>query len=233
MSSKAHHHSVDPMDPHGFQEGHHGHTVVDWRIIIGVLAILLFFTFLTVSAANFEKWIASEFNVTIPTWINVAIVLGIATIKGSLVCLYFMQLRYDKPLNAIIFLFCIFGVGLFLGFSALDLGARGRVYDYKSSVIKPGFDGGSMGMSGTDDNFHISFGPRYSTSQMSVVDFARQKYIDKYGLEVWEKKMAEKHHAHGHGHDEPNISTAQRSVPRHGLTPDLYSERDDGHRDGH
>jgi cytochrome c oxidase subunit 4 len=233
------------MDPHGFQQGHHGHTVVDWRILVGILATLLFFTFLTVSAANFEKWIAGEFNVVIPTWINVAVVISIATVKATLVCMYFMQLRYDKPLNAIIFLFCIFGVGLFLGFSALDLGARGRVYDYKGNVIQRGGDGTSVGLvgdvSGPSLEFgsssrlgttFIQFGPRNPTLGKSIVQHAKDVYIAEHGQEAWDKKKAEKSHGHGHGHDEPHVSTAQRSIARTGLTPDLYNDGT-GHRDEH
>ena len=43
-------HVYNPADPHGFHEGegHHGHVIVPWQILIGVLMALFFFTALTV-----------------------------------------------------------------------------------------------------------------------------------------------------------------------------------------
>jgi cytochrome c oxidase subunit 4 len=46
--------------------------------------------------------------------------MGVATIKASLVALYFMHLRYDSVLNAIIFLIGVAFLGLFLVITMLD-----------------------------------------------------------------------------------------------------------------
>jgi cytochrome c oxidase subunit 4 len=69
----------------------------------GVLGALLILTFITVGASyvNFGNW-------------NVIIAIGIATIKASLVALFFMHLIHDKPTSAVIFLIAVFLLGLFL-----------------------------------------------------------------------------------------------------------------------
>lgn len=54
--------------------------------------------------------------------------LFIATIKASLVILFFMHMIHDKPLNAIIFLSSFIFVALFLGFTLMDAHA------YKDSI---------------------------------------------------------------------------------------------------
>lgn len=83
------------------------------RTYRNVLAALLVFTVITVLAAgvNFGSG-------------NVVIALAIATTKASLVALYFMHLRHDKPMSAVIFLGGLFALGVFLMLCFLDTGAR-------------------------------------------------------------------------------------------------------------
>ena len=78
-----------------------------------VLGALLALTVTTVLAAgfNFGSW-------------NVVIALGIATIKASLVALFFMHLRHDKPMRAIIFVTGAAMLGVFLTICMLDSDAR-------------------------------------------------------------------------------------------------------------
>ena len=80
-----------------------------------VLAALLVFTAITVAAAgiHFET----------PA-INVVVALGIATAKASLVALFFMHLRHDKPINALVFLTGLVFLGLFLTLSLIDMQTR-------------------------------------------------------------------------------------------------------------
>jgi len=133
----------DPMDPHGFHAGEsHGHHVVSQRMLLGVLTALLLFTLLTVGASRAEVWIAEAFNVEIPQLVNVLIAMSIAVVKGTLVALFFMQLWYDKALNAIIFCFCLLGLGLFLGFSILDLHTRDSIVRWKDDQLVTGGMGG-------------------------------------------------------------------------------------------
>jgi cytochrome c oxidase subunit 4 len=52
--------------------------------------------------------------------LNLWIALGIATIKGSLVVLYFMHLRYDSPFNSIVFVTALIFLFLFLAITIMD-----------------------------------------------------------------------------------------------------------------
>jgi cytochrome c oxidase subunit 4 len=59
------------------------------------------------------------------TWVdlgawNIWLALLIAVVKGSLVALYFMHLRWDSPFNAIVLMAALFFVALFVGSVVLD-----------------------------------------------------------------------------------------------------------------
>lgn len=58
---------------------------------------------------------------------NVVIALGIASIKASLVALFFMHLRHDKPMSAIIFVTGLVMLAIFLGICVIDTEARDRI----------------------------------------------------------------------------------------------------------
>ena len=127
-------------DEYGHKD--HGHVIVPAFTLRAVLTILLFFTLLTVGAAQAEQWVSSTFNVLIPQWVNVFVALSIATVKTVLVVMFFMQLKYDNPMNSLIFVFTVLTVAFFLGFTALDLGNRGTLDPRKSVNIMPGGTGG-------------------------------------------------------------------------------------------
>jgi cytochrome c oxidase subunit IV len=55
---------------------------------------------------------------------NVVVALTIATIKGTLVALFFMHLLHDKPVNGIIAAAGFVFLGLFLMFTLLDFDTR-------------------------------------------------------------------------------------------------------------
>lgn len=82
-------------------------------IYVKTLIALLFLTGATVGASYIDFGSG-----------NVVIALFIASIKATLVALFFMHLRYDKPINGVIagagFLF----LGIFLMFTFLDFGTR-------------------------------------------------------------------------------------------------------------
>jgi cytochrome c oxidase subunit 4 len=71
-------------------------------------------------------------SLVVLTWITVAvtmidlgslnlwIALAIATVKASLVVLYFMHLRYDRPFNSIILVTALVFLFLFLGITIMD-----------------------------------------------------------------------------------------------------------------
>ena len=74
-----------------------------------VLAALLALTAITVGVSYFQ----------FGNW-NVIVALSIASTKATLVALYFMHLRYDRPIYAIIFLGTLLFVTLFVGLALVD-----------------------------------------------------------------------------------------------------------------
>jgi cytochrome c oxidase subunit 4 len=98
-------------------EGGLGH-VVPLPILGAVWVALLVFTWLTVAAGR----------VDLGQW-NLVLALGIALAKASLVVLYFMHLRYDRPLYAFIFITALFFVVLFIGGAVID------ALEYQSELI--------------------------------------------------------------------------------------------------
>ena len=82
-----------------------------WQLIAVFLALILL-TFLTVFQATLDLG-----NV------ELVVSLVIATIKASLVVLFFMHMIHDKPLNAILFISALIFVALFLGCTLMDAGA--------------------------------------------------------------------------------------------------------------
>jgi len=78
-------------------------------VLLAVFAALMVLTVLTVAAAELDLRSA-----------NLLIALGIATLKASLVALYFMHLRYDNPFNALIFVAGLLFLAVFLALTLLD-----------------------------------------------------------------------------------------------------------------
>jgi cytochrome c oxidase subunit 4 len=99
---------------------HHEHAATNEpRTYLLTLAALLTLTFITVFAAGLDFG---------SNTVNVVIALTIATIKATLVALFFMHLIHDKPVNAVILVAGFIFLALFLGFSYTDVSSR-VVYD--------------------------------------------------------------------------------------------------------
>lgn len=179
-SHATHSAGFNEMDPHG--AGGHGqhasHVIVGPFTLRFVLGILLVFTVLTVGQAQLELYLQDLLHMTFPLWVNASVVLLIATVKGLLVMAYFMQLRYDNPMNTIIMLFCFFTLGLFIMFTALDMFHRDTVYKDKSAQI---ISGGVW------------------SSNKPIADVARENAIKEWGPDEYNRiqsvLMAHKHHA--------------------------------------
>jgi cytochrome c oxidase subunit 4 len=212
---------VNSMDPH--HEGHHEHVIVRASTLWAVLLLLLAFTALTVGASFAERWISSAFHVEIPSLINAIIALSIAVVKATLVCLFFMQLKYDNKLNAVVLGFTLFAVSLFLLLTMGDLISRGEVYDFKSGEIQTGGQG-------------ITVTSGVNTGNVPIALFWREKKIEELGgIENYEKARAEymAHHGHPIHSDIPPYSTGNRQVVRTGLTPGLYGPKTEPGESGH
>src|SRR5512136_3495541 len=85
-----------------------GH-VVPFRVLATVWGTLLVLTVLTVAVAGVDLG-----------RLNLEIALAIATVKASLVLLFFMHMRYDRPMNAIVFIAALLFVMLFVSLALLD-----------------------------------------------------------------------------------------------------------------
>ena len=98
--------TTDIHSASGYESAAH---VVSFRVLLAVFITLLVLTYVTVAVRYINLG-----------GLNIWIALGIATIKGSLVVLYFMHLRYDSPFNSIILVTAFVFMFLFLGITILD-----------------------------------------------------------------------------------------------------------------
>jgi cytochrome c oxidase subunit IV len=229
---------LDQLDPHHELVHEHGdHVILRMSTLAGVLGVLLFFTILTVGQARAEIWANAAFHIHIPQIVNALIVLTIAVVKASLVALFFMQLKYDSPLNGIVLLFCIAAVGLFLGFSMIDLGMRNAIQDYKAGEIQQGGLG-------------ISIPDRVNTGNKPITEWARTARIERIGQlaadgvihlegrspEQYYWEVDRPRFVHGHVSHEPVHSTAQQSRPPEPLGAALFAPSEEhapAHGGGH
>ena len=102
----------DSTETSGHAHGGHGdgHVhVCKWQILVGVWAALTFLTVVTVWAAMIDMH----------GW-DFIVAMGIATVKGTLVALFFMHLLYDKLFNTVVFVSSILFMVLFLAMVLTD-----------------------------------------------------------------------------------------------------------------
>ncbi len=198
----------DPTDPHGFHTSDtHGHVILSPFTLIGVLVALMVFTALTVFASRFELWMAEAFNMEIPQSVNVAIAMTIAVIKALLVLMFFMQLKYDSPLNSMIFATCIIAFGTFLGFTAIDLFSRDAIDRERAGEIQAG------GLGGVHYRTEEVLNPETGEWEEKKVDLAGMAVAER--AKTRERSPDEQRAVH---HEEPpELSSANRAVRLTGL----------------
>lgn len=248
MSDHAHHHTsphagdtersahgaFDANDPHGEHPSHgHGHVIVSARMLIVVLSVLLVFTVLTVFLAQAEKWFATAFGVEIPQSVNVAICMSIATIKSVMVAMFFMQLKYDNKVHALVMGFCLLAFGLFLGFTALDLGSRGRIDPVKEFDVHAG----GTGKNGLTRIKLVNGKPvvrRDEQGHLILDRFGKIQYemeaidtnITQWAKETAEERLTRRGYEAAmkghHGEHEATVSSANQTVGMYG--PRLFAD---------
>ncbi len=96
--------------------GHHH--ILPLRVYFAVAAALLVFTVITVIIAQFQF---GEFNLIIA--------MIIAAIKATLVALFFMHLKYDNRIYAIVFVGSLMFLAVFIIFTMFDTLRRGDIYE--------------------------------------------------------------------------------------------------------
>ena len=120
-------HQVDNAHAdHGeLQMGHHH--VSSAAQFLNVLIALLFLTFITVFVAQFDFGGA-----------NMLIAMAIASVKASLVIMFFMHLKYDTAINKIMFLSSFLFLSLLFIFTLADRATRRM--DHQAHTIKTPVD---------------------------------------------------------------------------------------------
>lgn len=239
--------AFDPNDPHGFADlgEHHGHHITSARMLVGVILTLVVLTAATVFASQFETYLTTELGWHLPDWVNVAIAMSIALVKGALVLMFFMALKYENPLYTVVFLFCMFAFALFLGLTGMDLDNRGHVYSWKAKSITEGGTGGSLfhppatiEILGETIEFHDLDGEGNKTSfgfNGPLTEELRKRYIAQTGISEAEYLERWAHANHLHLDDATKAwSDANRSVARVGLSGALDEHAaEDDHADDH
>jgi cytochrome c oxidase subunit 4 len=104
--------STDSSATHASGHSGLGHVVPLW-LLAAVFGALLVLTALTVAVSYVDLG-----N------LNLYLALAIATLKASLVVLFFMHLFWDRPFNAMVFIGCLLFVSLFIGITLTDLRAN-------------------------------------------------------------------------------------------------------------
>lgn len=106
----AHGHSESAHGEHGHgREGYDFAHPMPVPMLLAVFGALVFLTIVTVAQASFDL---GSFDI--------AVVMGIATLKACLVAFFFMHLAWDKPFNVILFLGSFVFVALFMIFTMSD-----------------------------------------------------------------------------------------------------------------
>jgi cytochrome c oxidase subunit 4 len=97
--------------------GHiYSHHILPLKVYVGVAGALFVLTVVTVVAAWFDF---GSFNLFIA--------LLIATVKSTLVALYFMHLKYDNKLYLTLLVMSLVFLAIFIGITMLDTLFRGEI----------------------------------------------------------------------------------------------------------
>lgn len=114
------HHSTS--DTHGHDPHDFAHPFPVWGLL-AVFFALVFLTIATVAQSHFD--FGSY---------EVLVTMVIATIKASLVVLFFMHMAFEKSYNALIFVSSLLFVSLFLGFTLMDSQTTKETFEVKSAA---------------------------------------------------------------------------------------------------
>ncbi len=105
---------------HDDQIGH----IVPIKFLVFICCILLFFTAVTVWVSRYDF---AAINIA---EMGIIMALAVATVKATIVGLYFMHLRWDRAFVGFIFVGSILFVVLFIGIALTD------TMEYQPSIIK-------------------------------------------------------------------------------------------------
>lgn len=115
MSNKDHPHTESDLQEN--KPGHHGHFILPTRTALMIGAALGVLTIITVAIAQVNLG-----------WMNFPIAFLVATLKASLVSLFFMGLWYSDREDSVIFGTSFVFLTIFIVLTSIDLFWRGDVY---------------------------------------------------------------------------------------------------------
>jgi cytochrome c oxidase subunit 4 len=99
--------------------------VLPHAMYIGVWAALIVLTVITV-------WVSYHDYGNM----NIVVAMAVATVKASLVVLFFMHLKYDEPFNGLIFVGTLIFLGIFIVLTMADFQERGKVNPIRAREIQ-------------------------------------------------------------------------------------------------
>ncbi|MDC3288032.1 cytochrome C oxidase subunit IV family protein, partial [Candidatus Marinimicrobia bacterium] len=100
------------------------HHITPLKTYLAVAGTLFFLTVVTVWVSYFDF---GSFNIVIA--------MGVATLKASIVALFFMHLLWDDKKNLTMFVMSLMFLGIFITVTLLDTGFRGGVNSEVESPI--------------------------------------------------------------------------------------------------
>lgn len=103
----------------------HKEHILPLKVYLGVAAALMVLTAITVGVSYINLG-----------GFNVLVAIGIATIKVSLVALFFMHLLYDKKINLFAFLIGVGFVAIFIALTMFDTMRRSDIYQIEGESIQ-------------------------------------------------------------------------------------------------
>lgn len=121
---------------HAAKDGYVHVHVHPWKFYAGILGALMFLTVVTVAASyvDIDGFLALGGEVEgVGMW-NLIVAILIATMKASLVVLFFMHLKDDSRFNALVFVGSLLFVGVFFAYTMNDTGTRGATGDRYNGV---------------------------------------------------------------------------------------------------
>jgi cytochrome c oxidase subunit 4 len=114
------------LDSSAAAHGHEDHVhVMPLPMYFGVFAALLVLTVVTVGVSV----------IGLPPFLSIVVAIAVATVKATLVVLYFMHLRYENLFYSFIFVSSLFFVLLFFLFTLGDTAFRGFVIPEQDTAV--------------------------------------------------------------------------------------------------
>jgi cytochrome c oxidase subunit 4 len=142
----------------------HAH-IAPVKLYLGVFGALIFFTVITVAVSYVHLGAA-----------NLAVAILIATIKATLVVLFFMHLKDDSRFNALLLIGSLLFGGVFLAYTLNDTDHRSRIdRQMGARVYEPTGDRAPGGWRATDGSAWNVSGPGERETFVRASELAAQR----------------------------------------------------------